>query len=216
MKKIIILGKSEKFTNIIKKLYFDYEINIFSWRKQHNTLNSKTSKKISFIFICGYDYKSQWYDYNKYYNANVLNPIEFIKKNADKRTTIIYIDTIDKIKSYSKLNSNKFILSRYEFAKKMLRYELTKKFNKIKIIELPPIVDNNSNADIFGGSISKKIFNLMINFGIIDHISHRALYKKFLNIDKLKKNQRFKKPKSKMLNIPRPLFIDRCLRLITN
>ena len=29
MKKIIILGKSLKFINLIKKLYFNYEINIF-------------------------------------------------------------------------------------------------------------------------------------------------------------------------------------------
>ena len=216
MKKIIIIGKSEKFTKIIKKLYCNYKIDIFPWRKINNTPNYDSKKKISLIFICGYDYKSQWYNYKKYYNTNISNPIKFIKKNANKKTTLIYIDTVGKIKSHSKLNSNKLILSRYEFAKKKLRYELTRNFNKIKIIELPPVVDNNSNADIFGGIIEKKIFNLMIYFKIIDYISYRTLYKKFLKIDKLKKNYRFTKPKSKMLNIPRPLFIDRCLRLITN
>ena len=143
MKKIIILGKSFKFINLIKKLYFNYEINIFSWRKLNKILHSKSSKKIRLIFICGYDYKSQWYNYKKYYNTNITNPLEFIKKNSSKKTTIIYIDTIDKIKSNSKFSSNKFIFSRYEFAKKMLRYELVKKYNKIKIIELAPVVDKN-------------------------------------------------------------------------
>ncbi len=214
MKKIIILGKSLKFINLIKKLYFNYEINIFSWRKLNKILHSKSSKKIRLIFICGYDYKSQWYNYKKYYNTNITNPLEFIKKNSSKKTTIIYIDTIDKIKSNSKFSSNKFIFSRYEFAKKMLRYELVKKYNKIKIIELAPVVDKNFNADIFGDKISKIIFDLLIKFKIIDHVGYKTLNKEFLEIDKLKK-YKFKKPKSKMLNIPRPLFIDRCLRLIT-
>ena len=37
MKKIIIIGKSEKFTKIIKKLYCNYKIDIFPWRKINNT-----------------------------------------------------------------------------------------------------------------------------------------------------------------------------------
>ena len=56
--------------------------------------------------------------YEKYYNTNISNPIKFIKKNANKKTTLIYIDTVGKIKSHSKLNSNKLILSDMSLQKK--------------------------------------------------------------------------------------------------
>ena len=42
-----------------------------------------------------------------------------------------------------------------------------------------------------------------------------SLYKKFYDVMIFKKIYRCKKPKSILLNIPRPLFIDRLLRLIS-
>ena len=44
MKKIIILGKSKKFIEIIRKLYTNYEINILSWIKLDKIIKSKSLK----------------------------------------------------------------------------------------------------------------------------------------------------------------------------
>lgn len=216
MNKIIVLGKSDKFTKIIKKLYPNYKINIYSWRKKINLSYLKNFGQIKIIFICGYDYNSQWYNYDKYYYANILYPLKFIKTISNVNTTIVYIDTIEKLRNQLNISPEKFILSRYEFAKKMLRYELIKNFSKVRIIELPPVVNNNLDAEIFGNKFSKKIFNFFVKIKMINHIKSVSLYKKFYDVMIFKKIYRCKKPKSILLNIPRPLFIDRLLRLISD
>ena len=213
MKKIIVLGKSKKFIKIIKELYINYEIQNFSWREIDKIRNLRLSSKINIIFVCGYDYNSQWYSYNKFYRTNISSPYKFISSIAKKNTFLFYVDTIDKIKKNS--NSKTLILSRYEYAKKMLRYKLIKRFNKIQIIELPPIIDENSNVNIFGNRLTKIIFRILIFIKLIDSIELTKIKKKFLIKNNFNKKYTLSKPISLFLFIPRPLFIDRFLRIIS-
>lgn len=212
MKKIIVLGKSKKFIKIIKEIYVNCEINILSWRGLEKIKDYKFLSNTDIIFICGYDYNSQWYSYNKYYKVNISNPYKLIGLIAKKNTFLLYVDTINKIKKNTILKTP--ILSRYEYAKKMLRYKLIKKFIKIKIIELPPIISNNSDVDIFGNKLTKIIFKFLIFIKLINSIKISKIKKRFLIKKNFNKKYKLSKPISLLLYIPRPIFIDRLLRII--
>ena len=97
----------------------------------------------------------------------------------------------------------------------MLRYKLIKRFNKIQIIELPPIIDENSNVNIFGNRLTKIIFRILIFIKLIDSIELTKIKKKFLIKNNFNKKYTLSKPISLFLFIPRPLFIDRFLRIIS-
>jgi len=213
-KKIFILGQSEKFITIIKNLYVDYQIKIFSWRRLGKHKNYRLYKKPDIVFICGYDYNSQWYNYTKYYKINVLFPLKFINKNCDKNTLLFYVDTIRKIK---KKNINKNLtLSRYEFAKSELRNKLIKNYNKIQIIELPPIVDKNLDVSIFGNKFTKLIFKSLILTKLIESKNIETIKSKFSIKNNFNKKYKTNDLQALMLNIPRPLFVDRFLRIISD
>ena len=213
-KKIIILGRSQKFITIIESLYIHHEINILPWRKLDKHKKNRSYKNVNIIFVCGYDYNSQWYDYDKYYSMNVVSPLKFIKTISGKNTFLFYIDTIGKLKT--KKNNKNLILSRYEFAKKKLRNELIKKFDKIQIIELPPLLDKNFNISIFGSKFTKIIFKFLISIKLINSINLKSIKKKFLIKNNFNKEYKSYNLHTMLLNIPRPLFIDRFLRIISD
>ena len=213
-KKIIILGRSQKFISIIKSLYIDHEIDIFSWRKLEKYKNYRFYKDPNIIFVCGYDFNSQMYDYTKYYRINVLFPLKFINRMCGKNTFLFYIDTVSKLNK--KKNDKNLIFSRYEFAKKKLRNELIKKFNKIQIIELPPLLDKNFDVNIFGSKFTKIIFKFLISIKLINSINLQNIKKKFLIKSNFNKKYKSYNLHTLLLNIPRPLFIDRFLRIISD
>ena len=213
-KKIIILGRSQKFITIIKSLYINHEITIFSWRKLDKHKKNRSYKNPNIIFVCGYDYNSQWYDYTKYYRINVSSPLKFINTMCGKNTFLFYIDTISKLNK--KKNNKNLIFSRYEFAKKKLRNELIKKFDKIQIIELPPLLDKNFDINIFGSKFTKIIFKFLISIKLINSINLQNIKKKFLIKNNFNKKYKSYNLHTLLLNIPRPLFIDRFLRIISD
>lgn len=149
IKKIVLVGNSEKFNKIIHQLYRRAEIVVIPWR----TL-TKTLKKMIFlvldadlILVCGYDYSSSIYDYHTYIDANVTSPLEVIKVISNPDTLIIYIDTLPSAKS--------FTLSRYEYAKYLLGVGLREHFNHLAILNVPTIVNQNGKVDVQGGVFTK-------------------------------------------------------------
>lgn len=212
--KIIILGKSAKFISIFKKLHKNSFIKIYSWRSidKLNFENQKVFKNPNIILICGYNYKSQWYLYKKFYNSNILAPLKFIKFLSSKKTKIIYIDTVNTVKKKSTKN-NRYIYSRYEFAKKELKKKLLNRFKNINVIEVPPIINKNQML-IHGNIINKFIFKVLMDFNLIKTIDIKSI-KKIITVNS-KKKINICKSKPRFLSIPRSLFIDRLLRLISD
>ena len=95
-KKIIIIGRSQKFIKIIKKLYIHDEISILAWRKLDKPNKYRSHKNPNIIFVCGYDYNSHWYDYTKYYKTNISSPLKFINStwqnlHSSRKSNRIYI-----------------------------------------------------------------------------------------------------------------------------
>ena len=212
--KIIVLGRSQKFIKILKSIYKKHTIQIISWRNINAIKKKQLIKKPNIIFVCGYDYESHWYSFKKFYDKNITYPFQFIKSIATEKTKIIYIDTIEHLNNKKKHKI--FIFSRYEFAKKMLRYKLIKKFKYINIIEFPPIINKNKEPMIYGGVITKKIFKFLIIYKLINCVNINKLKKKLYEEKNLIKAFRASSPKQLLLKIPRPLFVDRFLRMISD
>ena len=210
--KIIILGNSNKFVKIIKSIYKSSSIQIYPWRliSNYNLKKKKLIKTPEKIFICGYDYQSQRYSFERFYNSNVTMPLNFTKFLSNKKTRIIYIDTLDKISKTERKKNYTF--SRYEFAKKELAFKLNKNFKNLEILKTPPIVDKDKVL-IHGEFLTKLIFKFLIRFSLIKTIDIKELKKKITQSNFKRKKER-KRINPVLLNIPRTLFLDRLVRII--
>ena len=209
--KIIILGNSNKFIKIVKSIYKSSSIQIYPWRLISNyNPKKKLIKNPEKILICGYDYQSQTYSFEKFYNSNVTMPLNFTKFLSNKKTRIIYIDTLDKI-SNNKRKKN-YTFSRYEFAKKELAFKLNKNFKNLEILKTPPIVEKDKVL-IHGEFLTKLIFKFLIRFSLIKTIDIKELKKKLTQSNSKRKKEK-KKLNPILLNIPRTLFLDRLVRIL--
>jgi len=213
--KLTLLGNSIKFKKVFKSIYPNAVIKVYPWRSINNTLFKKKNLliKADIVLICGYDYKSQWYNYKSYYRNNIINPLKLTKLVSRKKTIIFYIDTINKI--IKKKNSKKkYTFSRYEFAKKELGNKLYNNFDIVKILKLPVLTNKKYEADIYGNFLTKKIFNFLIYFNLINSLKTSNLKKFIIKkiISKEKKNVNHLDPI--LLKVPRSLFLDRFLRVV--
>tara|TARA_B100000900_G_scaffold414457_1_gene441149 strand:- start:2201 stop:2860 length:660 start_codon:yes stop_codon:yes gene_type:complete len=217
-KKIVIsfIGNSIKFIKIFKSIYPYAILNFYSWRFLSTIIFEKKDKpKSDMVVICGYDYSSQWYQYQKYYDHNVVYPLKFAKSISKKNAKIIYIDTINKI-SKNKKKQKKYTFSRYEFAKKELRKVLLKNFKSVKILTLPVLVDNKKKADVHGNIFTKVIYNFLITLNYTKTINPKKLKKKIIDNLYSNKNSKVVNLNPILLGIPRSLFFDRILRLLND
>jgi|TARA_B110000027_G_scaffold132408_1_gene158516 hypothetical protein len=215
-KKIVIIGNSLKFIKILKELYPNFEIIVYHWRSNLNIhLQKKLVKKPDIIFICGYNYESQWYAYSKYYHSNITAPLKLANFLIKKSTKILYVNTLNKIKR-NNLSMQKKTLSRYQYAKQELAYRLYNKFKSVKILEIPVIKNKKNNSNIHGGIITKMLFNLLIYLKLINSINNNGIKKLIMNKDNNKNLTTPRKPKSIFLGIPRSLLLDRILRIISD
>ncbi len=212
--KIILIGKSEKFYDLVKSIYPGSSIEVLSWRKisEKNGYSFKKKNK-NLIFVNGYHYGSSYFFFKKYYEVNVIKPFNLIKKISNSKTKIIYFNTINKISSNNvSRNSNTF--SRYEFAKNELAFKLFNFSKNLTILDIPIIKDHKNEPLIYGDKISKLIFYIMIKLDLVKSIKIsdlKRLIKK--NIRNRTKSKPIRQKKIGLF-IPRTLFIDRLLRII--
>jgi hypothetical protein len=201
---IIILGTSSKIINFLKKNVKYKSLAIVPWRQIN--LKKKLNAYTDLIIVCGYDYNSYKYEFKKFYNTNVLIPLQFIKKNYCKKTSIIYINT---------LFLKKRTYSRYYFAKHKLYEELKKNFYNFKSAELPLVV-NNKKIDVYGSDFNKYLFKILLYFKLIKSIDYNKVSSNInLLLQKNYRNNAYQaKVKGYFLKIPRTILLDRILRLL--
>jgi hypothetical protein len=177
-KRISFIGNSKKFIKIFRLIYPTANFNFYSWRSLGNILLKKRFiYKSDFVVVCGYDYSSHWFKYQKYYKYNVIFPYKVIKKISNKNTKIFYVDTINKI-SKNKYLKKKYTFSRYEFAKKKLREILLNNFKSVKILTLPILTNNENKADVYGSFFTKILYNFLISLKYVKIINFKNLKKK--------------------------------------
>ena len=97
-KKIVIIGKSNKFILGIKQNFIYNELDIISWRKI-NFIKSK--KKYDLIFLCGFNFNTYSSNLNLFYENNINKPLNLVKKIAKKESIIVYINTKNDKKKYT-------------------------------------------------------------------------------------------------------------------
>lgn len=204
--KILLLGNSLKFQQIVKKIYPKSNLTIVSWREINSHIKIKSNIDYDLILVCGYDFNSGLYNKYSYLKANIVAPYKFIKKNIFSKTKIMYINT-----SIEKTN---YTFSRYKYAKFLLHEKLKNKFNNFYSISLNLImIDERIN--IFGSFVYQDIFLILYRLNLI------KVDNEFQIIKKIKKQINKRNLIIKSLNIKpiliyikRPLFFDRLLRLL--
>jgi hypothetical protein len=211
VQKIVLLGRSEKFNNIVRHNFKGAEIVVIPWRTSIQSLRKPDLNGFlgaDLILVCGYDYSSSSYDYDRYMNVNVTTPLDLIKAIASPATFIIYIDTLH--------GAVPFTLSRYQYAKQALGIALRRQFKHLAILNVPSIVNEDGKVDVQGGVITKLIFNSLNKAGILKTITTAELGR-MLPMALSNQSHRLESLlglKSRFLRVRRTLFLDRLLRFI--
>lgn len=202
-KKIVIIGKSNKFILGIKQNFIYNELDIISWRKI-NFIKSK--KKYDLIFLCGFNFNTYSSNLNLFYENNINKPLNLVKKIAKKESVIVYINT--------KNDKKKYTFSRYRYAKEKLAYELNKKIKNL-IIYRADLIKFNNNISINSNFFSKYVFIFFSKLNLIKTIEIHYVLKEIIM---LLNNKNYSKQKnnikSYLLNVPRTQFLDRALRFL--
>ena len=202
-KKIVIIGKSNKFILGIKQNFIYNELDIISWRKI-NFIKSK--KKYNLIFLCGFNFNTYSSNLNLFYENNINKPLNLVKKIAKKESVIVYINT--------KNDKKKYTFSRYRYAKEKLAYELNKKIKNL-IIYRADLIKFNNNISINSNFFSKYVFIFFSKLNLIKTIEIHYVLKEIIM---LLNNKNYSKQKnnikSYLLNVPRTQFLDRALRFL--
>tara|TARA_B100001057_G_C22575786_1_gene842993 strand:- start:184 stop:819 length:636 start_codon:yes stop_codon:yes gene_type:complete len=204
-KKIIILGKSKKFIIGIKKYYNFNNLKIVPWRRIIN-YKPNINEAYDLIFVCGFDFSAYHKNLDYFIKVNINHPIKLIKKISRKNTQIIYINT-------QNINKKNFTLSRYNFAKQQLGYQISKNFKNIAILKTDLILDKNK-ISIHSNYASKIVFLLLVKLKIIKTIEVKKI---FIEINKLLNTTSHQAQKNMLgflLKIPRTQFIDRFIRFL--
>ncbi len=206
IKKIVLLGQSQKFTHLVHLLFDKAEISTIPWRNCMNHLNSSKKFSPDLVVVCGYDYASSHYAFEEYIDVNVSQPYEVISAMCDHTTRVIYIDT--------EHGANHFTFSRYQYAKNLLAQRIVSDFHYAQVLITPTILNKAGEADIHGGFFTRLIFNFFIRLGLVKSISLEALSNQFFDVFKNNNQVNFRVLTPRFLTIRRTLFADRLLRLI--
>jgi len=207
-KKIIILGYSVKFRELLLKIFSKYEFHVIKWRNLEYKLNYRKIKNIYLVIVCGYDYSCNLKNLKIFLKKNIIYPYKFLMNFKNLQTRIVYINTEN--------SKNKVTLSRYEYAKKRLAYKINKNIKNSKIIHFPVILNNNNFPDLKASFCSKLIIKILIFFKLTKAINFQDLEKRLKKEIFDKKNQnKIKKIKPFFIGFPRTILIDRVLRLIS-
>lgn len=213
---ILLLGNSPKFAELMAALCPNAQRTIISWRALGNTQTQQAFAHAPYdlIVICGYDYKSAMYSYQRYWNANVLAIMHALQPYLGQPLAIIYIDTLDSGKDAT--------FSRYVFAKKSLANQLQQAFARVAILPIPTLTHANGQLAIHGGWVTRQLFGLMHKFGLVQTMNplalQTALQSAYTALMHPVLETTSQKPTGALrgigLALPRPLLFDRALRII--
>lgn len=204
-KKIVIIGKSQKFIKELKKNYTFKKFDIIPWR-QIQFYSKKQIIKYDLVFICGFDFSIYLEDKKTFEKKNIFEILNLLKKITNKKTMLIYINT-------QKTNNKNYTFSRYRYAKQKLAYLIYKKFTNSLIFN-SDLIKVNNDISINSNLISKLIFYYFSKFDFIKTIDIKKLFKEIQKMLYLRKFPKQKNIRGIFLTIPRTQFIDRFLRLI--
>ena len=221
-KHILMVGNSPKFVDQMQTLFPQAKLTILSWRNLDKKAKlSTTDGEYDLVLICGYDYQSHYLNYDQYLARNVSTPIKALLPLIEKQIPMLYVDTLDSAKRAT--------YSRYLYAKKLLGQSLHDAGAQLITLRIPSMTDAQGNMDIVGGWFTKRLFRFLHQAGVVKTIDPQELGKRLVDalshsapshsaLSKLTASPNGAAangvPIGKGLQWPRPLIIDRALRMI--
>ena len=204
---LLVVGNSEKFIRFIESIFPVSHKCIVSWRSLPLSIEQQniiTDTKWDLCLVTGYDYSSATYSFDKYLASNVENVVQFLRTSTSRDSQVIYINTMAASKRYT--------FSRYLYAKMLLGDALTESFPKTISLEFSTVNDSGKIVTK-GGIVSKYVFWVLNYFGRLSVV--------FINESPIANLKLFQElghkpfvPSPWFLKIPRPLIVDRFMRLI--
>ncbi len=207
--RILIIGKSQHFIEVVNKNFTQASIKVIAWRSLAiDSCISSCDGHFDIVFIAGFNYSSYNIFYKNYYKSNVESVFNFM--SGLSFSSCVYIDTLTSIIPTT--------YSRYYFAKKVLRNLLIKKYatsHNIIVYEMPSLT-HNGRICMNAGLIDKLFAKALVLTGII---KARCLDDCMREIVKLISSASNKQTtvveiQPKFLFVPRTRLIDRILRVL--
>ena len=206
-KKIILLGRSDKFVKAIHALFEDAELVVVPWRGCDQFSHYfREDFAPDLVVVCGYDYASGSYPFDRYLDVNVVLPFVVISKLCKDSAKVVYIDT--------EHGNGLATFSRYQYAKNLLADKILTGIDNAHVLSIPTVADPNGRADIRGGLVTKMIFNIFIRIGLVRTMSSAALVLRLSSAINSDNKIKLNLLRPRFLSLRRSLFIDRLLRFV--
>jgi len=203
-KKILFIGNSKKFIESFLIALNCQFYKVVPWREITKIKDLGIDYNI--VVVCGYHHSSYILNFNEYYNANILDPYNFIYKNINKAVTIYYINT-----SLPKKNQT---YSRYCYAKHKLCIMLRDEFKNLFSIDIPLLVNEKNDLDFHASFFEKKLALLILKLKKYKYIQVNELSDYLKKIIKENPEYLLGDLKAKGLRHRRTRFIDKTLRIV--
>lgn len=205
--RLLVVGNSPKLIRFIESIFPISERRVVGWRSLPLTKYEEkdiTAKHWDILLVAGYNYQTASCNLDECLAKNVGNVMALANTCVGKDTLVVYANT--------KAAAEKSTWSRYLFTKMMLGVELEHAFPNAHIIEFPTIVESGCIATT-GGVLSKFAFRLLDFWGLLSKVIINESHENNLKLySELKAKPSV--PKAVLLVVPRPLIVDRFLRLI--
>lgn len=202
-----MIGHSPKLIQFVESIFPITEKSIISWRSL--PLSKEEEKNLAamhwdVLLVCGYNYKTSAASFKDCLAKNVSNVLAFAEACVGKDIRVIYTNTQGPTRKYT--------WSRYLYAKMLLGDGLVGNFTNTDVLEFPTIFQYG-NISTTGGLLSKTAFRILDSLGCLSKVTINQS-----NAENIKLFHELKAtpiiPKPILLEIPRPLIVDRFLRLI--
>lgn len=205
--RLLVIGNSPKLIRFVESIFPVTEKQVVSWRAL--PMDGDEGRRISetrwdILLVAGYDYTTASCSFKACLDKNVKRIIEFATACVSKETQVIYANTLAPVRAHT--------YSRYLYAKMRLGVELAGAFPKADILGFPTIIEHGA-ISTSGGPFTKAAFYLLDCLGFLSKVTINQSpesNKRLLNELKAKPLL----PKPMLLSVPRPLILDRLLRLL--
>lgn len=207
MRKILILGRSEKIAMAVAELFPKAKIETLSWRSL--SVADKTGIDCELCIVCGFDFGLFFGAFKTFKEVNIEVPHAVLSNAKTKTAKILYINTMRSAVGTT--------YSRYYYGKQGLLQELLTTGHSVFELCLPTIVDKTGTPSLNASAFEKRLIMIVLQVlgintleeSLISHLIADILASEPSSV--LENTQKLD---GKFLSIPRPQIVDRALRLL--
>ena len=207
MRKILILGRSEKIAIAVAEHFPKAKIETLPWR----TLSFADNRGIDceICIVCGFDFGLFLGAFKTFKEVNIEVPFAVLNNPKNKITKILYINTMRSAFSTT--------YSRYYFGKQALFQKLLTTGHSVFEICLPTIIDNTGKPSLNASAFERRLIMIVLQLLRINTLEESRLSHLIADIVASEPSSVMENTQQldgKFLSIPRPQVIDRALRLL--